>query len=276
MLRFDTSLPSRRWPPAVVRGPNELTYDRERLDPTPHPAGFGWKDSYSKGGTGSSEELAKLLLAWLAQMQQLIQPQHSSQGMGMGIGGAPAAGRLSGTFPGLETKGQELPPFSHATKPGPDPNLDIAPAAGRSKTPAATGGEYSPGSPEAIKLFQEAARSAGLPESWAKSRALHKILARESNGQVGRPNYTYGRRAKDPSQWGSVHAELKAGRITARSSATGLGQLLLSNVETYYPSGRAGIGNAHEEAVGMLKYIKDRYGSPERAWALYGKRHEGY
>ena len=33
---------------------------------------------------------------------------------------------------------------------------------------------------------------------------------------------------------------------------------------------------AMEEAVGMLKYIKARYGHPDTAWRLYGTRHEGY
>lgn len=135
---------------------------------------------------------------------------------------------------------------------------------------------YPPNSPEAVALFREAARVAGVPESWASSPGLHNILRRESNGKVGVPNYTYGARARDPSRWGEVHNELRNGRITARSSATGLGQLLLNNVERYYPDGRRGIGNPVSEAAGMLSYIKDRYGSPERAWQLYGTRHEGY
>lgn len=137
-------------------------------------------------------------------------------------------------------------------------------------------GQYPPGSPEQIALFSQAAQQAGLPESWASSPGLINILRRESNGKVGVPNYTYGARARDPSQWASVHNELKAGNITARSSATGLGQLLLSNVDRYYPSGRAGIGNPVEEAAGMMRYIQDRYGNPENAWAQYGVHHEGY
>lgn len=135
---------------------------------------------------------------------------------------------------------------------------------------------YPPNSPEAVALFRDAAKLAGVPESWASSPGLHNILRRESNGKVGVPNYTYGARARDPSRWGEVHNELKNGRKTARSSATGLGQLLLSNVDAYYPNGRQGIGNPVQEAAGMLNYIKARYGSPERAWALYGTRHEGY
>lgn len=137
-------------------------------------------------------------------------------------------------------------------------------------------GTYPPGSQEQVALFQEAARQIGVPESWASDPGLINILRRESGGRVGVPNYTYGARAGDPSQWGSVHDELRAGRITARSSATGLGQLLLRNVDTYYPSGRAGIGNPVEEAAGMMAYIRDRYGSPAEAWRQYGVNHEGY
>ncbi|MEO1227496.1 MAG: peptidoglycan-binding protein [Myxococcota bacterium] len=137
-------------------------------------------------------------------------------------------------------------------------------------------GVYPPGSAEQIALFEEAARRIGVPESWARDPGLINILRRESGGRVGVPNYTYGARARDPSQWGSVHAELQNGRITARSSATGLGQLLLSNVERHYPSGRAGIGNPVEEAAGMLSYIRERYGHPATAWARYNTVHEGY
>jgi hypothetical protein len=136
---------------------------------------------------------------------------------------------------------------------------------------------YAPRSDAAIALFRQAAPLAGVPESWASSRALHSILQAESDGIVGRPNYTYGQLAReDVSYWPGIHRDLRRGVIRARSSATGLGQLLLDNVERFYPSGRNGIGNALEEAVGMLAYIKDRYGSPERAWELYGQLHEGY
>ena len=135
---------------------------------------------------------------------------------------------------------------------------------------------YPPGSPEQVRLFEEAARRVGVPESWASDPGLINILRRESNGRVGVPNYTYGARARNPAQWASVHQELKNGRKTARSSATGLGQLLLSNVDRYYPNGRAGIGNPVEEAAGMLAYIKDRYGHPATAWARYNTAHEGY
>lgn len=135
---------------------------------------------------------------------------------------------------------------------------------------------YRPGSKEQIALFTRAAILTKLPTTWAHAPGLIAILTRESGGQVGRPNYTYGARAQDPCAWAGIHTELLAGQKTAKSSATGLGQLLLANVETYYPSGRRGIGNAVEEAAGMLRYIAARYGTPDRAWAQYGVHHEGY
>jgi hypothetical protein len=146
--------------------------------------------------------------------------------------------------------------------------------------------EYEPYSEEAKALFRKAAPLAGVPTDWGNSESLHWILKRESGGKVGIPNYTIktasGRSAKnDPSTWNGIHKELKSGKLKpgswrARSSATGLGQLLLSNAEKYYPHGKQGIGDCKEEAAGMLAYIDDRYGSPEKAKSLYGKLHEGY
>lgn len=135
---------------------------------------------------------------------------------------------------------------------------------------------YAPGSPEATALFEEAAAAAGVPASWARSDALHELLAAESDGRVGRPNYTYGRRSRNTDHWREVHAEVRAGIRSTTSTATGLGQLLIANVDRHYPSGRAGIGDAFEEAVGMLRYIEDRHDTPERAWSRYNSAHEGY
>lgn len=143
---------------------------------------------------------------------------------------------------------------------------------------------YAPHSAEAIALFEKAAPLAfgpaspnGVPTSWASEPGLHNILDKESDGFVGRPNYTYRDRATQESEWNGVLDELREGQITATSSATGLGQLLLRNVEKYYPSGRLGLGVPVEEAAGMLAYIADRYGDPANAWASYGKMgHEGY
>jgi len=161
-----------------------------------------------------------------------------------------------------------------------DPNRPVATIEG---TNVPRLDRYAPGSQDAKELFRAAIRlnnerdpAHPMPESWADSPGLHNILARESNGEVGRPNYTYGARARDHSQWASVQEELRNGQKTTRSSATGLGQLLLSNVDRYYPDGRQGIGDPLQEAAGMLRYIQDRYGTPDNAWRLYGTRHEGY
>ncbi len=137
---------------------------------------------------------------------------------------------------------------------------------------------YVPFSKETITLFKSAARKAGLPEEWADNEALHMILKSESNGWVGRPNYTYGDLSKldNSSRWSEVHDEIKRGERSTRSTATGLGQLIVGNVDRYYPSGRNGIGDPEEEAIGMLKYIKDRHGDPDTAWANYNTEHEGY
>jgi hypothetical protein len=119
-----------------------------------------------------------------------------------------------------------------------------------------------------------------LPQAWAHEEGTHHILRRESGGWVGRPNYTYAkRRGADihkPSrsaEWPEIWAELRAGRIRARSSATGLGQLLLSNMDRYAPAGRLGIGDALQEAVAFLRYIEGRYTTPVNAWEFYEMPH---
>lgn len=142
---------------------------------------------------------------------------------------------------------------------------------------------FAPGSPEQITLFEQAARLIGVSADWASSQGLIKILKHESDGWVGRPNYTYGDRAKNKNLWAVVVAELQAGVTSTRSSASGLGMLLLSNVEKYYPNGRKGVGVPLDEAAGMLSYIKSRYGTPDAAWARasakaasLGKEYAGY
>lgn len=131
---------------------------------------------------------------------------------------------------------------------------------------------YAPGSSEQVALFEAAADAEGLPPAWGGSAALVKILKKESDGWVGIPNYTYGALKKDQSQWPVVWEQLRDGVKTTESSATGLGQLTLPNVDAHYPDGRLGIGNAMNEARGMLSYIAKRYGTPENALAVHNEK----
>ena len=136
--------------------------------------------------------------------------------------------------------------------------------------------QYRPFSSEAKYLFSEAASEAGVPRSWAYSPGLHSILQKESNGIVGIPNYTIKDQRGNSAQnnrdyWKVAHEKIRNYESIAPSHATGLGQLQPENVDRYYPSGRAGIGDCREEAIGMLRYIKAAYGSPNTAWSCYGK-----
>ena len=159
---------------------------------------------------------------------------------------------------------------------------------------------YRPFEPETVKLFKRAARREGLPLEWADSQGLHSILGRESAGWVGRPNFTFGETRDHSSEWppNVSSPEHKAiwpdiwrvlrdaarddccpadgGRncCPAKSTATGLGQLTLDNVRLH---GRPDwIGDATGEARMMLRYIRERYGTPEIAWRKYGTLFAGY
>ena len=130
--------------------------------------------------------------------------------------------------------------------------------------------KFTPGSKDAQVLFMAACQAADLPKDWCNKESLHRILSKESNGIVGRLNYTI--------KWHSVESfkeqALSSSRnnpIGTRSTASWLWQLLLSNIDKYYPDGRKGIWDPLNEAVWMLRYIQDRYGNPDVAWSVYGK-----
>lgn len=125
----------------------------------------------------------------------------------------------------------------------------------------------NPGSDECIAVFTDACNYAGIDESWARNPDLYKLLEKESWGYVGRLNYTLQGIDTD----GFKKMALSRERIPAKSSASGLWQLLLENVDKYYPSGRNGIGNSIEEAIWMVKYIEDRYGDPTTALSMHWK-----
>ncbi|PZM83917.1 hypothetical protein DLH72_03055 [Candidatus Gracilibacteria bacterium] len=131
--------------------------------------------------------------------------------------------------------------------------------------------KFKPYSEDTVTLFKIATKTAGLPESWAINKNTHYILQRESNGIVGALNYTIKGMSLEKFKEKSLQSNLK-NPIGAKSTASGLGQLLLSNVDKYYPSGRKGIGDPIEEAIGFLNYIKDRYGNPDVAKSVYGKK----
>ena len=146
--------------------------------------------------------------------------------------------------------------------------------------------KYEPNSMELTALLADAAMIAGVPMTWAADPDIHYIIEHESAGWVGRPNYTYGQEnagrrfgsdISSPSsrdRWPEVWAELREGVKGAKSTATGLGQFILDNVRRYYPSGVDGIGVPLDEAVGIMSYIAERYGSPQSAAQF--KRDKGW
>lgn len=136
---------------------------------------------------------------------------------------------------------------------------------------AFAGDKYAPNSDELRELLRAAAAQAGLPEAWANDPATHELIRRESGGWVGRPNYTIPG-ASDHTKWPDIWAKLRAGvAIPGASDAAGLGQLLPSNMDAFAPSGRRGFGVPLEEAIGFLRYVSDRYGSPAVALSMHGK-----
>ena len=147
---------------------------------------------------------------------------------------------------------------------------------------------YTPNSDKARELFRFAAITADLPPEWGDDPGLHYILQRESGGWVGRPNYLYnhlfgkgfsypGRCAEWPHAWAIERLDEKLSQAKARhpkfvSRATGLGQLQPGNAKKFYPNGLAGVGDPVNEAIGMLRYIASRYGSPAVARSVYGEK----
>lgn len=267
--------------PSLAEAPREAAEARDALEEL----------GYDTGTTGAS--LSEALRKFQHEMglpetggldaetlMALVESMMQKQRGASGGGGASAPQRKNSSW------ASGRPGGAPGVQNGPvSKNGYAAPKGDFSKAPAATGdnskvssgpapkGKVDLSTEEGKKVFREAAKLAGVPESWADSPAMRALVNHESGGVVGRLNYTYGKRDMD-----SVHAELKNGKISAKSSATGLGQLLLSNVDKYYPKGRAGIGDPVQEAAGMMAYIKDRYGSPDVAWGNHSanpRRHQG-
>jgi len=144
-------------------------------------------------------------------------------------------------------------------------------------------------------LCRESGGWVGIPNycySAPPSDAYHyptETLRVSNCGGVGTRSFTNAQR----KYWPVIWEYLRAGKYTVHCkaagstglwcSASGLGQMTLTNINNmnYYPGAtaaerRQGIGHALPEAIGMLRYIKDRYGTPAKAWAQYGVGHEGY
>jgi len=120
-------------------------------------------------------------------------------------------------------------------------------------------------------LFKTACKIAKIDESWANNPYLHKIMLNESWWIVWNLNYTI--KGMDLSEYKRRSLNSKSNNpIGSKSTASWLWQLLLSNIDKYYPSGRKGIGNPIEEAVGLIRYIRDRYWNPDIAMSVYWRK----
>lgn len=144
--------------------------------------------------------------------------------------------------------------------------------------------QYVPWSKECQILFLYACKAANLPKEWAFSESLHRLISKESNGRVWIMNYTFKYKVSSPEQFKEVAVKnewASSGQISrslgVRSNATWLWQMLISNVDKYYPDWRKWIWVPISEAIWMLKYIEDRYWNPEIAnnmhWKLWTYNH---
>lgn len=131
--------------------------------------------------------------------------------------------------------------------------------------------KFRPLSKEAITLFTIACRIANIDESWAINPYLHKILSNESAWVVGILNYTIKWISMSEYKEKVLNSN-KKNPIGSKSTASWLWQLLLSNIDQFYPNGRKWIWNPIEEAVGFIKYIEDRYWNPDIAMSVYWKK----
>lgn len=95
--------------------------------------------------------------------------------------------------------------------------------------------------------FERALAKLGLPKSWATSESLWQLVSHESS---------WNPRAKNPS-----------------STAFGLFQLLKGTWKSYCPEFPYGSTDPYAQALGGLRYIKARYGTPEKAWAFWKAHH---
>jgi hypothetical protein len=138
---------------------------------------------------------------------------------------------------------------------------------------------FPPYSNAAKTLFKVAAQYAsqldptyGVEWNWSNDWSeIYKILWKESGWQVGRLNYTIKWMSTSEYKKIALSNSNSKNPLWTRSTASWLGQLLLRNIDKYYPSGRSGIWDPIEEAIGYLRYVGDRYGNPKTADDMYGE-----
>lgn len=144
------------------------------------------------------------------------------------------------------------------------------------------GMRIGPWSKEAQQLFTLAglmmkpSLSIEEAKSWGTNEWLHYILSHESDGIVWRENYTlkntwvHWKEMKERAvkRWDLNGEQLAAREFNVVSTAIWLGQMTMSN-EHLLPNGRNSIWIPLEEAIGMLQYIRDRYGHPDIARKVY-------
>jgi hypothetical protein len=105
-------------------------------------------------------------------------------------------------------------------------------------------------------------------------------MDRESGGWVGRPSYAFKNvipgihHTSQAHRWPrEIWEPLRAGRwdefnAAGRCKATGLGQMCQDKMDLF-PDGAQGIGDPLNEAVALMRYVRQRYGTPERALAFH-------
>lgn len=139
--------------------------------------------------------------------------------------------------------------------------------------------QFIPWSAKAKELFMYASKVAWLPSEWAESKSLHELLKHESVWRVWVMNYAF-KRSAYTSMWNfkdyvTENLSLDSRKISKNfwtiSNASWLWQLLISNVDKFYPEWREWIWKPLNEAVWMIKYIEDRYWHPDIAWEMYWK-----
>jgi len=149
--------------------------------------------------------------------------------------------------PNLIKPGQQvqLPGAKDTFQPAPAPRPGSGSAPKPTQAPAPAGASGNATGPANLEQAADRATSqAGVPASWAKSPALWTLLRHESSLNP---------KAQNPT-----------------STAYGLFQFLDS---TWKSVGMKKTSDPEQQFVGGFKYIKQRYGTPEAAWAFWQKHH---